>query len=472
MSAKLAASSDISATRIESVDFKGMFQTQNKNTLTSQELQQLLKHLTIERLLQISKDIETLVRSVEEGGASSGQLTRAGVGAYLLGQHQVADRLLARAQGDAVAHYVRGLVLLALERPEEAEAQFIAAAKAGHDPIECTLKRAGALRLQGKIDEAEQVLRSTGTEGARRAEYSYQMGAILADRGDAYGAIEYFERAVDMDRHHTQALFRLAGENALYGNDEEAIRLYEQCLGRPPIHLGALINLGILYEDRALYRPAAFCFKNVLAVYPNHPRAQMFLKDTEATHRMFIDDEQAREEERLQQLLMRSVDDFELSQRVRNVLAQLGIKTLGDLTRITEQQLLSAKNFGDNSLNELRDLMHLHGLRIGQNAQPAKKPMDTGPLGTLDLQPHQHVYLGKPISDLNLSVRARKCMARLNITTVGELIMKTPDELLAAKNFGVTSLNEIRQKLAELGLHLRNDSTFESGHKHKTSADN
>jgi DNA-directed RNA polymerase subunit alpha len=48
-------------------------------------------------------------------------------------------------------------------------------------------------------------------------------------------------------------------------------------------------------------------------------------------------------------------------------------------------------------------------------------------------------------------------MARLGITTVGELVARTPDELLSAKNFGVTSLNEIRAKLTELNLKLRND---------------
>lgn len=65
--------------------------------------------------------------------------------------------------------------------------------------------------------------------------------------------------------------------------------------------------------------------------------------------------------------------------------------------------------------------------------------------------------MSRPVSDLNLSVRARKCMARLAITTIGELIQRSPDELLATKNFGVTSLNEIRQQLGEMNIKLRND---------------
>ena len=64
--------------------------------------------------------------------------------------------------------------------------------------------------------------------------------------------------------------------------------------------------------------------------------------------------------------------------------------------------------------------------------------------------------LNKPVSDLNLSVRARKCMNRLNITTLGELCQRTQDELLEAKNFGMTSLKEVTEKLVTYGLKLRN----------------
>ena len=61
------------------------------------------------------------------------------------------------------------------------------------------------------------------------------------------------------------------------------------------------------------------------------------------------------------------------------------------------------------------------------------------------------------VPDLNLSVRARKCMVRLGIGTIGELIRKTGDDLLECKNFGVTSLNEVREKLTVRNLKLRGD---------------
>ena len=59
------------------------------------------------------------------------------------------------------------------------------------------------------------------------------------------------------------------------------------------------------------------------------------------------------------------------------------------------------------------------------------------------------------IDDLSLSVRSRRCMERLGVRTVRELINKTEVELMSAKNFGMTSLNEIKKKLAEMGLSLR-----------------
>ena len=73
------------------------------------------------------------------------------------------------------------------------------------------------------------------------------------------------------------------------------------------------------------------------------------------------------------------------------------------------------------------------------------------------MSPDEQALLNKPISDLNLSVRARKCMIRLGVSTIAELIRRTGDELLECKNFGVTSLNEVREKLTAHGLKLRGD---------------
>ena len=98
--------------------------------------------------------------------------------------------------------------------------------------------------------------------------------------------------------------------------------------------------------------------------------------------------------------------------------------------------------------------MESKGLHLGQFVMK-EKPRDYGYQEALS--PQQQALLNRPVADLNLSVRARKCMSRLGITTLGELILRNPDELLESKNFGVTSLNEVRAKLSDLGLRLRND---------------
>ncbi|HEY5155672.1 MAG TPA: DNA-directed RNA polymerase subunit alpha [Acidimicrobiales bacterium] len=63
--------------------------------------------------------------------------------------------------------------------------------------------------------------------------------------------------------------------------------------------------------------------------------------------------------------------------------------------------------------------------------------------------------LDLPIEDLDLSERPRNCLKRAQVNTVGELLEKSEDDLLAITNFGQKSLDEVIQKLDERGLSLR-----------------
>jgi DNA-directed RNA polymerase subunit alpha len=63
--------------------------------------------------------------------------------------------------------------------------------------------------------------------------------------------------------------------------------------------------------------------------------------------------------------------------------------------------------------------------------------------------------LDLPIEDLDLSERPRNCLKRAQVNTVGELVEKTIDDLMAITNFGQKSLDEVIQKLDERGLSLR-----------------
>ena len=147
------------------------------------------------------------------------------------------------------------------------------------------------------------------------------------------------------------------------------------------------------------------------------------------------------------------VTDFELSVRSRNCLPKMNIRTLGDLIMKSEQELLAYKNFGETSLDEIKNMLDQKGLRLGQGLEDGGSEPTHGrnPLeATTD-----STTLDKSSDDLELSVRSRRCMERLGIRSVRDLINKTEIELIAAKNFGMTSLNEIKRKLKELGLDLR-----------------
>ncbi len=71
--------------------------------------------------------------------------------------------------------------------------------------------------------------------------------------------------------------------------------------------------------------------------------------------------------------------------------------------------------------------------------------------------------LDLPIEALDLSERPRNCLRRAQIHTVGELVLKTEDDLLNITNFGQKSLEEVAAKLDELGLSLRSAADSDGG---------
>ncbi|MGC3957467.1 MAG: DNA-directed RNA polymerase subunit alpha [Verrucomicrobiota bacterium] len=84
---------------------------------------------------------------------------------------------------------------------------------------------------------------------------------------------------------------------------------------------------------------------------------------------------------------------------------------------------------------------------------------------TVDKQDDEKMKMKKllnmSVNEIELSVRAANCLNNANITTVGQLAMKSESEMLKYRNFGKKSLNEIKDKLTALGLSL--GMTFESG---------
>src|SRR5687768_11451024 len=116
----------------------------------------------------------------------------------------------------------------------------------------------------------------------------------------------------------------------------------------------------------------------------------------------------------------------------------LDIETDGSIT--ARESLASAGDTLRSLVSLVADMSeNPQGLELGEVAGPSTGSPD------LDL----------PIEDLDLSERPRNCLKRAQVNSIGELLEKTEDDLLAITNFGQKSLDEVIQKLDERGLSLR-----------------
>ena len=279
-------------------------------------------------------------------------------------------------------------------------------------------------------------------------------GRKAALAGERENAIAELRKAVSADPNNPDAAFALAFQLDLLGEEDEALALYERVAARQPAHINALLNLAVMYEDRGDLVRSERCLRQILDTNPNHPRARLYMKDVLGSKEMAVEDDSERDIFKRRALLDTPVTDFELSVRARTCLKKMNIRTLGDLLKITEAELLSYKNFGESSLQEIKAMLSQRNLRLGQGLEDAhraaRRALQDQYKGT-----GQEQVLGKPVTDLNLSVRARKALQLLNIQTLGDLASHTEAELMGVKNFGATSLVEIKQRLTEFGLGLR-----------------
>ena len=260
----------------------------------------------------------------------------------------------------------------------------------------------------------------------------FRKGQELEKAGDRTAAIGEYRAAVDRDQTNPDYMFRLAYLLDLVGDEHEAMNLYQRLAQR-----------------------AERCLRKVLEAKPNHARARLFMKDVSASKEALYDEGDQRDEAKRKAELDTPVTDFELSVRSRNCLKKMNIRTLRDLLMITKAELLSYKNFGETSLTEIEAMLAQRGLRLGEGldqgyvARAAKDYIDKL-ADRVDAS-----VLGKPVASMDLSVRARRALQLLGVQSVGELAARTEAELMGVKNFGQNSLDEIKRKLVDMGLSLR-----------------
>jgi DNA-directed RNA polymerase alpha subunit len=110
------------------------------------------------------------------------------------------------------------------------------------------------------------------------------------------------------------------------------------------------------------------------------------------------------------------------------------METAQDVASKTEEQLMKLKGMNADYLKSIKYALNNYAL-------------------SLPIAPSEHD--SRPVSDLDLSVRGRKAMVRLHISTIGELRRIPSRVLLDAKNFGASTFNQVNDELKKLGLKLR-----------------
>jgi DNA-directed RNA polymerase alpha subunit len=190
--------------------------------------------------------------------------------------------------------------------------------------------------------------------------------------------------------------------------------------------------------------------------------------------------------------------DLVLSVRSARLARDVGAATVGQLVLLTDLELLSAKCFGETSLWEIREKLAERGLRLGMSPDelPGRPGLDAkivtqgqpGMVRSVTDMEHEEACCGHcqdaarklrertaarattteqekvdhdlerklnmSLAELELSVRATNCLESEGITTVRDLVIRSPEELLELRGFGDLTLKEVKTKLALHGLQL------------------
>jgi len=406
-------------------------------------------HTSIERRGALEKLLEDFPSVAKKLSSENKAETRKAAILWTLGRVEEAIPLFEQARASREKAYLLGLSYLDVGKVEPAITHLKEALEADTSDATAASALAEAHTRAGDHEAAEKILEKYLKKYPDHADLLYVQGLGLDFQGYHDEAVQKYERALEKEPGHPRALFRLAYMYDLGGEDDRALELYEQLRRQRPIHVNTMINLGIFYEDRSEFEKAADCFRAVLEYFPNHPRARLYLRDAEASLSMFYDEEAARREARMAQVLGQPLADVTFSQRVRNALQKLGLATLGDLVQRTEEELLEIPNFGKTSLREVKEFLTSKGLNLASGGEIAAAPGEPVEGEAVD------EVKNRALTDFEWSGRIRKVFEKLGVVTVGDLMNYSEADLLKSRNLGSTSIKEIRQKLGTLGAAMR-----------------
>jgi len=429
--------------------------------LTESQIDLFAENLpSIEQIKELSDFVHSsearflsFAQKVEENTSKTSQNLQTGIGLFILGRNEEAINKLQKAKDCREKFICTACALRRTGDFESAIKNFQKALDYEADSLMISLENVATYRCAGNLEGAAKEIKKNSNFENVSAEYHYQLARLHEAQGLYEKSVENYKTALELSPEHHRALFHLAYRCDLAGDEEAALDYYKQITSISPVYVSALMNMAVLYEDADEFDKAGRCIDTVLQYHPNHQRAILFKKDIEGSKTMYYDEEKEKKKTRRSQTLETPITDFELSVRSRNCLKEMNIRKVGDLLKISEAELLSYKNFGETSLKEIKNILSLKGLNLGMALEEQEIEAEQS---AEEIEAENEGILNKPVEDLQLSVRARKCLLKLSLRSIGDLTRRTEAELLGVKNFGVTSLNEIRKSLANLGLSLRN----------------
>ncbi len=157
--------------------------------------------------------------------------------------------------------------------------------------------------------------------------------------------------------------------------------------------------------------------------------------------------------------LDKQIEDLDLSVRSYNCLKRASIHSVRQLVEFSENDLLNIRNFGVKSIEEVKDKLestniinqHMAAFMTLADEPEAEEEVSIfAPEVTSD-----NAELDKQIEDLDLSVRSYNCLKRASIHSVRQLVEFSENDLLNIRNFGVKSIEEVKDKLESMGLSLK-----------------
>ena len=148
-------------------------------------------------------------------------------------------------------------------------------------------------------------------------------------------------------------------------------------------------------------------------------------------------------------LLSMRVDELDLPVRASNCLRREKITYVADLVQKTPEKLLSIVGMGRTSVQDIERALKAVGLRLDSPVMDVST--DDSAYGRAA---KKLAEMSTHVDELELPVRASNCLHNTEIRSVGDLVRKTREDLLAIQNMGVTSVGDIERALARFGLRL------------------